>query len=90
MTSTDFTAAHDLAERLNDEAMRLQGRGIDRGCVDSSLAGSLAIEAAELIERQADRINHLTNINDGLRETIDELRAGLAELKSMCAPEQSE
>lgn len=40
----------ELVERLNDEAMRLQGQGIDRGCVDSSLAGSLALEAADRIE----------------------------------------
>ena len=43
----------ELVERLNDEAMRLQGRGIDRGCVDSSLAGGLATEAADTLESLA-------------------------------------
>ena len=34
------------------------------------------------------RLNHLTNVRDGLRETLAEQRRGLAELRAMCAPEQ--
>ena len=49
----------ELVERLNDEAMRLQGRGIDRGCVDSSLAGGLATEAADTLESLAAELARL-------------------------------
>lgn len=40
-----------LIERLREDALHLSGRGIDRGCVDSSLSGGLADEAADAIER---------------------------------------
>ena len=39
------------------------------------------------ITEAADLINHLTNVNDGLRETLDVQREGLAELRAMVAPE---
>jgi hypothetical protein len=68
--ATDFTIAAELAERLRDYSVREK---------------PLRDEAADLIERMADRINHLTNVNDGLRETLDSQRTGLAELKAMLA-----
>ena len=49
----------DLIERLDDEAMRLHGRGIDRGCVDSSLAGNLALEVSSALSAQQREIAEL-------------------------------
>lgn len=72
----DFTIAAELAERLRQfEGSDALGNGDFTVCV----------EAAEFIERLADRINHLTNVNDGLRETLDEQRKGLGELREMLA-----
>jgi methyl-accepting chemotaxis protein len=67
----DFTATAEFVERLRDETEQAHN-GQD-----------LCAEAANLIERLTDRINHLTNVNDGLRETIAETRQGLAELRAM-------
>jgi hypothetical protein len=39
--------------------MHLQGRGIDRGCVDSSLSGSLALEAADTITELLEALSQL-------------------------------
>ena len=67
---------HDLVECL-------------RAASERNPAHSLYGEAADCIERLADRINHLANVNDGLRETLDAQRAGLAELKAMLLAEKS-
>jgi hypothetical protein len=40
----------DLVDRLNEEARRLSGRSLDRGCADSGIASNLADEAASRIE----------------------------------------
>jgi hypothetical protein len=79
--ATEFTGAADLAETLRYEAEIADG--ISKGLFDA------AHDAADLIERYADRVNYLTNINEGLCETISEMRAGLVELREMCAPEKS-
>lgn len=39
----------DLVERLEEEAIRLSGRSIDNGCVDSGIASNLAANAAARI-----------------------------------------
>ena len=70
------TDIHEFVEGLREAAER-------------NPAHSLYLEAADLIERLAGRVNHLTNINDGLRETLDAQRAGLAELKAMLVAEKS-
>ena len=56
----------ELVERLDDEAMRLHGRGIDQGCVDSSLSANLAYEASARIQQDA-----VTTA--GLRDALEEL-----------------
>jgi hypothetical protein len=73
MASTDFTITDD--EISEAEALLLEAHG--------------PLEMARLIIELNERINHLTNVNDGLRETLDEQRKGLAELHTMTAPEQS-
>jgi hypothetical protein len=50
----------EICERLLDEEMRLAGQAIDRGCVDSSLSGILAREAADLIQQQQATIERLS------------------------------
>lgn len=40
----------ELVRELRDEAMRLSGRSLDRGCVDSGIASNLADRAADRIE----------------------------------------
>jgi hypothetical protein len=65
------TPERELIERLNDEAMRLQGRGIDRGCVDSSLAGNLAMEAADTIEALLSRVDKLEERVRAVQEVIE-------------------
>lgn len=49
MTPTD--SAEKVVADLREEAQRLSGRSIDRGCVDSGIAANLAERAADLIER---------------------------------------
>lgn len=39
-----------IVKELREEALWLAGRSIDRGCVDSSIAASLAEKAADRIE----------------------------------------
>lgn len=68
-----------LNDRLADEADRCRNDGL----LD---AASLLDEAREHIEILRDRVGHLTNVSEGKSEAIEELRAGLAELKAMCAP----
>jgi methyl-accepting chemotaxis protein len=68
---TYFTTATELIERLRDSEDRAMN-GED-----------LCVQAADTIELLLERINHLTNVNDGLRETLDEQRKGLAELRTM-------
>jgi chromosome segregation ATPase len=46
-----MTDTTDLVAELRDEVLRLSGRSIDRGCVDSGLASLLAEKAADTIER---------------------------------------
>jgi chromosome segregation ATPase len=78
----EHTDREDLLDRLSDEADLCRNDGADD-------IANLLSAAREEILRLEGRVNHLTNVNDGLRETIDDLRTGLAELKAMCAPEQS-
>jgi len=40
----------ELMRELRDEAMRLSGRSLDRGCVDSGIASNLADRAADRLE----------------------------------------
>lgn len=61
-----MTKRDDLVSSLRDEAMRLSGQSIDRGCVDSGIGSNLADAAADAltearaeIERQADWIRCL-------------------------------
>ena len=61
----------EICERLNDEAMRLLGRGIDRGDVDSSLAGNLALEAADTIEALYGQLDAAQTDLDLLRLAIE-------------------
>lgn len=41
----------DIVDELRNEANRLSGRSLDRGCVDSGIAANLADKAADEIER---------------------------------------
>lgn len=70
MTNPD-TDMEGLVERLNDEVMRLQGRSIDRGCVDSGLSANLAMETADAIEtllrKQAEDAAELKALREELR-----------------------
>jgi hypothetical protein len=76
-SETGWAVDPDITERLRDETERaLNGE-------------DLCVEAADLIEQLHGRVNHLTNVNDGLRETLDAQRAGLAELKAMLVAEKS-
>lgn len=70
------------AQTLSEEAVEVVERLRRKG-------GKVSFDAADLIERQRDWINHLTNMNDGKSEMIAELRAGLAELREMCAPQSA-
>lgn len=72
----------DIRDRLSDEADLCR----NEGAVDIA---ALLDDARYHIERLRDRINHLTNVNDGLRETLDAQRAGLAELKALLVAEKS-
>lgn len=55
------TTPDAICERLLDEEMRLAGQAIDRGCVDSSLSGILANQAADLIQQQQATIERLSD-----------------------------
>src|SRR5690242_7508524 len=89
----NFTEAAELVEGLRISAEMLEG-GAQNNLTElwhSDVvveAAKACLDAADLIERLADRVNHLTNVRDGLRETLAEQRRGLAELRAMCAPEQ--
>jgi hypothetical protein len=61
----------EICERLLDEEMRLAGQAIDRGCVDSSLSGILAREAADLIQQQQATIERLSAL---VEESLYHLR----------------
>jgi hypothetical protein len=54
------TELEPLMARLEDEEMRLMGRSIDQGCVDSGLAANVARETAQAIEGLLLRIESLT------------------------------
>lgn len=51
--------ADDIVERLREEAMRLSGRSLDRGCADSGIASNLADEAADRVEHIAETMGKL-------------------------------
>jgi hypothetical protein len=72
MASTDFTITDD--EISEAEALLLEAHG--------------PLEMARLIIELNERINYLTNVNDGLRETLDAQRAGLAKLRAMLVAEK--
>ena len=48
-----------LQERLRDDAARLSGQSIERGCCDSGLAANLAHEAADALDAAEARIAEL-------------------------------
>lgn len=83
----------DLVSRLHDEAMRLSGQSIDRGCVDSGIASNLADAAADaLSEARAEIVSLRTELGETqlvLEQTeknaerkLDELRANIATLRA--------
>jgi hypothetical protein len=61
----------DLVERLNEDAMRLSGSSIDRGCADCGLAANLAAEAANLLEQQAQTLSRVREALERLIEYAD-------------------
>lgn len=63
----------DIVERLRDEATRLSGRSIDRGCVDSGIASNLANAAADEIERLREELEARSPFVDGYDMAKDEL-----------------
>lgn len=66
-----MTDHSDLIAELRDEGMRLSGRSIDRGCVDSGIAAVLADRAAEALTSQSLSLSEA-------REEIERLRADIA------------
>ena len=60
-----MTDTTDLVAELRDEVLRLSGRSIDRGCVDSGLGSLLAEKAADTIER-------ITRERDEARQWVDD------------------
>jgi hypothetical protein len=64
-----------FSDQANETVERLRRKG-----------GQVSYDAADLIERLMDRINHLTDLNEDKSEMIAELRVGLSELRQMCAP----
>ncbi len=55
----------DLVIRLHDEAMRLSGQSIDRGCVDSGIASNLADAAADALTEARAEIERLREAAKG-------------------------
>lgn len=49
----------DLVSRLRDEAVRLSGQSIDRGCVDSGIGSNLADAAADALTEARAEIERL-------------------------------
>lgn len=76
----------DLIERLREESLRLSGRSIDRGCVDSGIAANLADEAATAFTEQAARIAKLeAELIQSRNFWSDELSASRAECEVLRA-----
>jgi hypothetical protein len=69
----------DLNDRLSDEASLCLNDGAED-------IAKLLDEARDALLDERHKVNHLTNVNDGLRETIATLRSGLADLKAMVEP----
>lgn len=90
----------DIVKRLNDEFVRLSGRSIERGCVDSGIASNIAAQAAAEITRlrtlldeaadkacaNADRFMALADQVVALREQNAALSACVAELEEGLMP----
>jgi hypothetical protein len=74
MTSSPITdeMIADILERLNDEQLRLSGRGIDQGCVDSCLSSVLALETISLIEALAALRSSAPSVM-GMEEMVERL-----------------
>jgi hypothetical protein len=81
-SETEWAVDPDITERLPLEADLCRNDGADD-------IATLLTDAQVVIEQLRGRVNHLTNVNDGLRETLDAQRAGLAELKAMLVAEKS-
>lgn len=67
----------DLVRELREEAMRLSGRSIDRGCIDSGIAANLAEKAASALEAQSKEIEALRAALEPFARHIDEMKFDL-------------
>jgi hypothetical protein len=61
----------DIVERLQEEAMRLSGRSLDRGCAESGIAANLADEAVSEIERLREALAGINRILSPGNRTLD-------------------
>lgn len=52
---------HTLANQLRDEAQRLSGHSIDRGCANSGIASNLADQAADTIDDLIEALQEITH-----------------------------
>lgn len=68
----------DLIERLNEEAMRLSGRSLDRGCADSGISSNLADEAAARIDELDQKLLTTSLEALAISDTNKELQARLS------------
>jgi hypothetical protein len=71
----------ELIERLEDEEMRLSGRSIDRGCVDSGIAANLAREAAARLESL---LSDKAKLEERVRVLADMLLRGTVSMNGHC------